>query len=187
MFNKMKQELNTSCRIIDKDGSFKEYKTIEAASKATGLSIASIKVRCNTGSLGKDKRKCEWLDEYTKHALQAKRSRRKGGSWERDIIKCLANIGYTECVRSAAESKTKDFNKIDIVDKSGKLPINIQAKNMKNTPNYFDIRDACTDKTKPMVVLWKKAAGNGQNSPGGIAMVDMDFFFELLSCYKHAK
>lgn len=67
------------------------------------------------------------------------------------------------------------------------LPVNIQAKNMKNTPNYFDIRDACTDKAKPMVVLWKKAAGNGQNSPGGIAMIDMDFFFELLSCYKHAK
>ena len=183
MSRKQNKELNTSCRITAKDGSYKEYNSIEEASLDSGLSIASIKIRCNSGSIGKDKHKCEWLDEHTKRSFQARRSKNKGNGWETEIISNLKAIGFTDCVRSAGESKFADNNKIDILDRSGKLPINIQAKNTQNLPNYFEIRDACTDKTKPMILCWKKAAANGHNSPGSVAIVPIDFFYELLSHY----
>lgn len=181
---KKQNNLDTSVRITDKNGISKEYKSIEEASKNTGLTVASIKIRCNSGTIGKDKHKCEWLNEYTKRHFQAKRSKNKGSGWESEIISNLKKIGYQECVRSAGESKWADKNKIDIIDKANKLPINIQAKNTQNLPNYFDIRDACTDKTKPMAIFWKKAAANGHTSPGSVAVIDLNFFYELLSCYK---
>ena len=37
-----------------------------------------------------------------------------------------------------------DDNKIDLIDKSKKLPINIQLKKVINTPNYFSIRSEST-------------------------------------------
>ena len=42
-----KQELNTSCKAIFKDGSTKEFASIEEASKETGITVAAIKIRCN--------------------------------------------------------------------------------------------------------------------------------------------
>ena len=50
-----KKELITACRATFKNGNIKEYNTIEEASEDTGLSIASIKIRCNKkGCKGKD-------------------------------------------------------------------------------------------------------------------------------------
>ena len=51
---------------------------------------------------------------------------------------------------------------------------------MANTPNYFTIRDACTDKSKPFVVVWKKATNDGSNSPGTVAIIDVEYFYHLL-------
>ena len=51
---------------------------------------------------------------------------------------------------------------------------------MANTPNYFTIRDACTDKSKPFVVVWKKATNDGSNSPGTVAIIDAEYFYHLL-------
>lgn len=48
-------------------------------------------------------------------------------------------------------------------------------------PNYFDIKDACTDKTKPFCVIWKKAGKNGEQSRGTVAVVDIDYFYKLLT------
>ena len=73
-----------------------------------------------------------------------------------------------------------DANKIDIVDLNGELPVNIQSKYTQNTPSYFTIRDSCTDKTKPFVLIWKKAATEG-NSPGAIAMIPLNYFYKLIS------
>ena len=152
-------ELNTSCKATFKDGTIKEFASIEEASESTGISIASIKIRCNKpGSGGKDKTLFEWLDPFTKKHYQAKKSKNKGSAFETEVINHLKAIGYTGCVRAAGESKKADNNKIDIVDTERKLPVNIQCKNTKNLPNYFTIRDACTDKSKPFCLAWKKAA-----------------------------
>ncbi len=177
-----KQELNTSCRATFKDGSTKDFSSIEEAAQETGLTVAAIKIRCNKqGCGGKDKTTFEWLDEHTKRSYQAKKSRSKGASWEREVINKLKEIGFTGCVTSRGESKKVDNNKIDIIDTEGKLPINIQCKQYQNTPSYFTIRDACTDKSKPFAVFWKKSPEGGENSKGSIVMIDTDYFLQLLA------
>ena len=76
---KKQTELNTSCKAIFKDGSIKEYASIEEASAETGLSITSIKIRCNKpGTGGKDKTLFEWLDDHTARHYRAKKSKNKG-------------------------------------------------------------------------------------------------------------
>lgn len=175
-------ELNTSCKATFKDGTIKEFTSIEEASESTGISIASIKIRCNKpGSGGKDKTLFEWLDPFTKKHYQAKKSKNKGSAFETEVINHLKAIGYTGCVRAAGESKKADNNKIDIVDTERKLPVNIQCKNTQNLPNYFTIRDACTDKSKPFCLAWKKAAEGGSNSPGTVMIIPIDLFYEFLS------
>lgn len=174
--------MDTSCRATFKDGSTKDFSSIEEASKETGVTIAAIKIRCNkAGCGGKDGTTFEWLDEHTRRSYQAKKSRSKGASWEREVINKLKEIGFTGCVTSRGESKKVDNNKIDIIDTEGKLPINIQCKQYQNTPSYFTIRDACSDKSKPFVVFWKKSPEGGENSKGSIVMVDTDYFLKLLS------
>ena len=105
-------------------------------------------------------------------------------AFESEVVHKLQELGYTECCRAAGESKKLDNNKIDIADPSGKLPINIQCKHTQNLPNYFTIKDACTDKSKPFILAWKKAAEGGTNSLGTVAIVPIDFFYELLKSYK---
>lgn len=179
-----KQDLNTSCEATFKDGTKKQYPSIEAAAEDTGLSVASIKIRCNkNGCVGKDKTAFEWLDPHTKKSYQAKKSRNKGSAWETDVINHLKELGYTGCVRAAGESKRADNNKIDIVDTERKLPINIQCKNTANTPSYFTIRESCSDRSKPFCLAWKKPPEEGGNSKGAIMMVDIDFFYTLFDAY----
>lgn len=181
----MKQKnLDTSCRITDKYGNSKDYNSIEEASKDSGLTVASIKIRCNSGSSGKDKHTCCWLNEHTKRHYLAKKSKNKGNRFELEVVNALKNIGYTGCMTSRRESKKLDDSKIDIFDEENKLPTHIQCKYLLNTPNYFGIKKECPHKDKPFTVVWKKATNDGTNSPGSVAIVDLDFFYELLSCYK---
>lgn len=101
---------------------------------------------------------------------------------ELDVVHALNDIGYNTKT-SRSESKSLDDKKIDIFDVDGTLPTYIQVKYTGNTPNYFGIRQDCPLKDKPFTVIWKKAVA-GKNSPGTIAMVDVNFFYELLKIYK---
>lgn len=47
-------------------------------------------------------------------------------------------------------------------------------------PNYFDIRDACSDKSKPFCICWKKAGKNGESARGQVAVIPIEYFYELL-------
>lgn len=113
-------------------------------------------------------------------AQQAKTNRNKGHSLEREVVKSLVALGY-DVTTSRFASKITDDMKIDIFDKRGDLPTNIQVKYLHSTPAYFTIREECPDKSKPFTIIWKKSQGNtGKHSPGSIAMVDLDFFYQLL-------
>ena len=176
-----KSILNTSCKATLKDGSVQIFQSIEEASEQLGLSVASIKIRCNKkGCGGKDGTTFEWLDEHTKKSYQAKKSKSKGKDLEYRVRDKLREIGYTGCERSAGESKKMDNSKIDICDTERKLPVNIQVKNYANTPNYFGIREECPDKSKPFCLCWKK---NTISSNNIIFMVEEDFFYDLLDAY----
>ena len=170
--------MNTSCKATFKDGTTKVFPSLQVAAEETGISEASIKIRCNKkGCVGKDKTAFEWIDEHTKRHFQAKKSKTKGSAWEYEVVKRLKEIGYEGCVTAKGESKFVDNNKIDIIDKNGELPCNIQCKNLANTPSYFAIRDACTDKSKPFVVCWKKADSQGN----AVAIIPIDYFYQLIS------
>ena len=190
------QTINTACKIIYPDKTVLEFETIEDASKGTEqyalahpelakrfkpiLSVASIKLRCNKSTPAKDGIVCEWLDEHTKRSYRAKKSKSKGKDLEYQVRDALRAIGYNGCERSAGESKKLDNNKIDIVDTEGRLPVNIQVKNYANTPNYFGIREECTDKSKPFTLIWKRNTIPTDNT---VAIVPVDFFYKLLDAY----
>ncbi len=109
-----------------------------------------------------------------------KNNKRKGNNFELQVIHKLKEIGYDGCVSSRSINKLADANKIDIIDTKNELPVNIQVKNTQKAPNYFEIRDACTDKDLPFTIVWKKAGKGGKHSPGTVAIIDFDYFLELI-------
>lgn len=184
-----KNGLTDSVIATYKDGTTKKFDSLKEASSETGLSSSSISSRCNSGKGAKSKDGITfiWADEHTKRSKLAKKNKNKGNTLELEIINKLKEIGYDGCVSSRSQDKRADSNKIDIIDLNNELPINIQSKYLTNTPNYFAIRDACTDKSKPFVVVWKKTGTDGKNSPGTIGMVPLDFLLDLLELYKKSK
>lgn len=94
----------------------------------------------------------------------------------------LKNLGYSGVCRSAGESKSLDNNKVDIADTAGELEVAIQAKNCSKFPNYFEIKDQCTD-PREFVMIWKKAPKPGEGSKGTVAIMDVNLFYKLLNIY----
>lgn len=181
--NRMKKQTNTSVTATFKNGEKKTFETIEEASEVTGLEINSIKARANkpgSGAKSKDGITFEWADPAVRRSKQAKKSKQKGSQYELEIIHKLRDVGYEGCVSSRSQNKLADADKIDIVDMNNELPVNIQAKFTQNMPNYFDIRDACSDKSKPFCICWKKAGKNGAPSVGQVAVIPIEYFYELL-------
>lgn len=81
------------------------------------------------------------------------RNKRRGNDYERKIVNELKDLGFKDVITSRKESKSTDDGKIDIVDKSNKLPCQIQIKRTINTPQYFTIRDeSIADKDKFCII-----------------------------------
>ena len=174
------KQLNTSVRLTYKNGRTEEYASIEEASENSGLSVQAIKIRANKNTTPKDGISCEWLDEHTKRSYRAKKSKVKGKALEYEIRDQLRAIGYVGCERSAGQSRSLDADKVDICDVEGKLPVNIQAKNYANTPSYFNIREQCSDKSKPFCLCWKK---NTLTTDNTVFIIPDYFFYQLLDAY----
>lgn len=79
--------------------------------------------------------------------------RNKGHRYETKIAQELRNLGFIDVVTSRSESKSMDDKKVDLVDRSGKLPCYIQLKNTVNTPQYHAIKKECPLKDKPFIVI----------------------------------
>lgn len=151
------------------------------------MTTAKLKNLCMKDAFDDNGNKCEFMNECTKASIKAKRNRTKGNGFEREIIKDLKEIGYEGCVSTRSQNRLMDKNKIDVCDMNDELPVYIQAKYTSVSPDYFKNRDACSFKDKPYSVIWKKSGKDGANSPGTIAIVDYDFFLELLKVYKNEK
>ena len=180
---KKQKNLDTSVEITFKDGTTKIAKSLEEASNISGLSQASIKIRCNKSRNGSNGKKdgitCKWINDTTFRSYQARKSKNKGSEFESEIVNRLKEIGYTDVCRSAGQSRFLDNNKVDIY---GSTECAIQAKHTQTLPNYFKIRESCTD-PRPLAIFWKKSADVGSISDGKVAVVDLDFFYELLKVY----
>ena len=180
----MKKQTNTSVTATFKDGSTQTFETIEEAASITGLEINSIKARANkpgSGSKSKDRITFIWADPAVRRSKTASKSKRKGNNFELEIVHKLREIGYEGCVSSRSQNKTLDADKVDICDMNDELPVNIQSKYTQNMPNYFDIRDACSDKVKPFCMIWKKAGKDGSPSRGTVAVIPVEYFYQLIS------
>lgn len=116
----------------------------------------------------------KWNDSSTKRSFIGKSSRRKGNSWERQIVNDLKSIGYPNCVSSRSESKRMDDAKVDIIDLDGQLNCHIQAKATKNLPNYHKIREDCPLKDKPLVIACKQP----EKTP--IVILELSYFYQLI-------
>lgn len=114
-------------------------------------------------------------------------SKSKGNAYEVQIAKELAYCGYPNVVTSRSESKNMDDKKVDLIDKDGRLPINIQLKKTQNIPSYFRIAEECPLKDKPFCIIWNaQKLKEGQvniSSVGEIALIPKQFFYELLKAY----
>lgn len=82
-------------------------------------------------------------------------NKRRGNGYERQIAKELRELGFEQVVTSRSESKSTDDNKVDIIDKEGKLPYNMQIQLKKTiaTPQYFKIREESTVDPESFVII----------------------------------
>lgn len=177
----MKQKiLNTGVKITDKGGNTYIYDSIEKASEMTGMTIQTLKIRANKNGVPKDGIKVEWLDEHTKKHYTAKRSKSKGSKLELDVIHKLNELGYNT-VSSRSNSKMLDNSKVDVCDLEGNLCTYIQCKATQSTPSYFKIAEECPLKDKWFSVIWKKQDKDGGQSPGTVAIIPLDMFYDYLS------
>lgn len=119
-----------------------------------------------------------------KRASLGKRNRQRGNEYERRIAKELNDIGF-QVVTSRSESKRADDNKIDLIDLSNKLPVQLQLKRVTSTPQYFKIREESTVPNKNFALLWNKQKNvNGRfMSEGEIVILDKEMFYQLIAPY----
>lgn len=112
----------------------------------------------------------------------------KGNAYERKIARELNELGF-DVVTSRAESKNMDNNKVDLIDRSNKLPINIQTKKILKTPNYFSIRSESTVDPITFCIIWAKQESGEKNmkTVGEIALIDKKMLYQLLKPYANGK
>ena len=177
---RQKKELNTAVKITLKGGQSSVYESIEVASEMTGMSLQTLKIRANKNSIPKDGVKVEWVDISTKRHFMAKANKRKGSATELDVVHKLNDIGYNVC-SSRSNSKMLDNAKVDICDLDNTLDCYIQVKNTQSFPSYFKIREECPLKDKSFHLIWKKAEKDGSNSPGSVAVIPLDDYWEYLT------
>jgi len=119
-----------------------------------------------------------------KKASLGKRNRQRGNEYERRIAKELNDIGF-QVVTSRSESKRADDNKIDLIDLSNKLPVQLQLKRVTSTPQYFKIREESTVPNRNFALLWNKQKNvNGRfMSEGEVVLIDKEMFYQLIAPY----
>lgn len=127
----------------------------------------------------KDGTKVEWIDEHTKKSYQAKKSKRKGNSYELKIIHELTELGFDGLKSSRSESKNLDNAKIDIADTENVLDFYVQCKKTQNTPNIESITEACPLKDKPLVIFWHKEEAKTNNNE--FVLLPKSYFYKLIS------
>lgn len=111
-------------------------------------------------------------------------NKKRGNRAELKIIKELNELGFN-CVSSRSESRETDANKVDIIDKSNKLPCQIQVKHSLAIPPYFKIREESTVPNEDFVIIWDKQKKCETNivTVGSAVIMDKKLFYKLIKPY----
>jgi hypothetical protein len=90
--------------------------------------------------------------------VSGKRNRAAGHKFERECVKLLREIGFTDVVSSRSANRARDAQKIDLVNqdeiKSGRLPWAIQCKNVKGHLKYAPVLAEMPDETNITKVVF---------------------------------
>jgi len=72
-----------------------------------------------------------------------KRNRSAGNGWERKLAEIFRNIGFPNIVTTRSESRSRDNQKIDLINKdeadNGRFPYDVQAKNVVGHVKYAKV------------------------------------------------
>lgn len=117
-----------------------------------------------------------------------KRNRTAGHSWERDVANTLRKIGFTHAVTSRSESRSRDDQKVDIINKdeatNGRLPYNIQAKCVKGHLKYAALLSELPKTPNVTNVVFHKQTTKSENGrfmeTGKFVILNMDDFLEMM-------
>lgn len=117
------------------------------------------------------------------------RNKQRGSDYERKIAKELRDLGFTDVITSRRESKSTDDGKIDLIDKSNKLPCKIQLKRTMNTPQYFAIREQSIADNKEFCIIWnkQKKVNDRFMSEGEVVMLSKELFYDLIKPYANVQ
>lgn len=74
-----------------------------------------------------------------------KRNRAAGTGWEREVAQMFREMGFPYVVTTRSESRSRDAQKVDLMNKDewkhGRLPYNVQCKNVKGHLKYAKLLD----------------------------------------------
>lgn len=109
------------------------------------------------------------------------RNRTAGHNWEREVIKDLKKLSYTDAVSSRYESKRMDDAGVDIVNTG---PFNFQCKNETKRPDYHKL---ITEMPAGINVVLHKYTKKGEKGKfgcqGKYAVIEYETFLMLLDAF----
>jgi hypothetical protein len=121
-------------------------------------------------------------------STNGKRNRNAGFSWEREIAATLREIGFPNAVTSRSESRSRDDQKVDIINKdeakNGRLPYNIQAKCAKGHLKYAALLSELPNDPGIINTIFHKQttknAGGRFMETGRFVILNMDDFLLMV-------
>lgn len=123
-------------------------------------------------------------EDPSKKNKRGRYARQKGNAYEVQLCKELNELGF-QCKTSRSESKAKDNDKVDIIDTSGRLPIEIQAKKTQSIPQYFKIRSESSVDPEKFAIIWAKQEKKNTNicTVGEAVILSKEMFYQLIKPY----
>jgi hypothetical protein len=122
-----------------------------------------------------------------------KRNKAAGHTWELTCVKKLKEIGFEQVGTSRLISRLRDSQKVDICnfdeDIQGRLPYNIQCKNLSKACNYPLLLSELPDGNQINVIFHKqtKKVGTRFMPMGEYAITDLSSFISMMRDIKRYK
>lgn len=118
----------------------------------------------------------------------SKRNRTAGHKWELKCVDKLKHL-YPYIVSTRSESRSRDAQKIDLINKdelkNGSLPIQVQCKTMAKGVNYTRLMSEMPEGENVVLHQYTRKSQNGRFiTKGEYAIIDIDFFTELLTAWE---
>lgn len=141
------------------------FKSLSEASNKINLAPETIKNRAEGIIKQKDGILLEW--EAQSEILVKDKKESKEDLYKK-VSNMLLDLNY--------KILNSDNKKIELDN----FPCNILLKSTLNAPTYFNINSG---KSNPDIIIWKKTGDSQHDSPGTLAMIDINLFYDLLKHY----